>query len=481
MIKAVLLVFAVAVAGCASTATTSQFSIPVVASEAEPNFASYSESDPVLVKLSFPATFTAEAGKIASQRILDAFLSENDAEDGDSEEREKMRAYFSASETLNDSTYLTMELYDALSKRLPRDSVVIEPLRIELDEGRMVYRTMLPVETPPSLVNVLVTTISNPDFDSLMSGKYVTFGDVITPSFTVFSMLGNDNSTKTYALETIFQGICPNEVKKSPLIDCLNGYDALSSPLNFAAGYDANLIQAKKSRIDLHLYETKRDSVDEDGNSISEDAYQVDLATVEGSYARTFADLLALIESYSGDKYAEHLSDKAPFENSYLNVINEASTDLEMTGLRRAYLEKFYEKERNLLAKASDDLFSALYEKQFGEAFRKLLVLEASLLEERRSIIRKSNSDVGIGLLLSFTAGTVLDDADMMMSILEIFDARIVALEEQSIDLQNAFSNEFKLNYFNQIEAREDITVDGTAISGNLEEWRSQFYAILSQ
>lgn len=464
---------------CAPTATTHSFSIPKYQTSGGADLATYAPSEPPLVAIQFPATFSPEADSAWAARILGAFPIK-DKEAG--EESNEHRARFSANETLNDATYFAAELYRALAERLPEHSVVLDPQRVEYKNGLFVYESLIPGNPTPSLVNLRLATLNHPDLNEAMAAEYVTFGDMITAALEVGAGVEDPAGTKTYLVNSAFSGVCSGDVTNAPLLDCMNGVDPRKGLGKAeATRYGQSLIPARKTRLDITIIEAPQDP---EAKQVGRKEWVAIHETVPGSYARAFSPLIDGTVTFASERLAQHRSDPGPFRAAYLSrAVGEVNTG-ELNARRAALLDQFIAAEKKLLSANSGIFAETLYNGQYGEAFRQLIALEAGLLETRRSVARRENTQnmlmslAAIGMAASSSSAYTNTNSMMLQNMFTMRVEQATANDQLLVDYHNRFSEEFTAVYLDQSLARELIFIEGEAAGRTLSDLRKKIREI---
>lgn len=466
---------ALALVGCAATATTSSFTLPNPAPAVSQRLAEYAPGDPVLVALEFPAAMTPDAQQVWVNRLVAGF--------GEDEEfGSKLLEQFYVNEALNDSIYHSLELYSAVKARLPKASVILVPQRVTLSGDRLVLEPLLPPGAPPALVRVSLSAMDNPNRDKMMETPYLTFGDAFTPALKVSYSDWFSSDDGGYLIETTFRGICRNHLENVALLDCLNGTDtgAVSDPARRKQLQKAR-IPAKKVKLDITVKKKEKiDGEEDDG------LFEADQATIPGSFARAFEPLVGGTAGLASQAF---LTYKDQADNKYLSLYiaeltgSSVPPDLSVGG-NLALARKLYAVESAALAQASDAILSKIYYGEFGDAFRLVLGKEAGLIGTRRHIADKQNLSTVMALVGGMAAGAAAgsNDAGLLMRsqyLISAFDSEFTANEQKTIDLVNSFSSRFIGVYMDQVDARELIIDDSkNQISGKLADVRDQLRQI---
>lgn len=469
-----LFVSAMIMSGCSSTATTGSFAMPQVQESNAVQLANYQSGDPLLVVISFPAVMDPQAAELWTERLVTGFAEEED------EQGDKGAASFSATESLNDAIYHATELYESLKARLPANSVILDPQRVVLEDGRLAYWSMIPGGPPPSLVNLSLATLDNPDRNQVMESPYLTFGDTMTAAITVSEGMPGLSERSPVLFETTFDGVCHNELEEAPLLDCLNGVDGLATfDRDRARAFERARAPAEKVRLDITITEVEDQTADTDRSD-----FVANPETVRGSFARSYDPLLIATVGYASDLYAQYRASSSDIHlRRYIAQVNGVPTpDGEAWSVSRVALARYlFAIESQALGATSDRMLREfVLEGEFGPAFRGTVATEAGLLETRRDLARSQNERLALMMLGSALVGGMAGatgNSAMNMPFIQMAELegqRSTAEAQRSASLMSDFSGSWASTYADQIGSRE-MVIQGTGerISGGVPALRA--------
>ena len=176
-----LALVALLLAGCAGTARGTRSSVFAEAETVDVTDYSLSRAD-ALVVIRYPAIIQADA----ELSYFHAFSINAIGGEVPPANRTKRVTTRIAQSVLAKSNYYVMSFYRELQRVLPEHTVLLSPHIVMWDVERGVYsRPILATEQIPSVLTIDFNVYSYPDPTELMESPPVTFGDLVTPLFTV--------------------------------------------------------------------------------------------------------------------------------------------------------------------------------------------------------------------------------------------------------------------------------------------------------
>ncbi|MDX1381638.1 MAG: hypothetical protein R3233_10980, partial [Xanthomonadales bacterium] len=306
------------------------------------------------------------------------------------------------------SSYYVMSLYRQLQRELPEDTVLLSPHIILWDAERGIYsRPILASEQIPSVLTVDFNVYSYPDTEAMMDSPPITFGDLVTPLFTVHSdrwlqpatnglLLSSDPLVGTAwqlsaeqvgsALQSRLDDTPPQYQRPLDFVSFLNrrAPETPGVPLKpVGAGPDQAIAveqyPLEKIQMDGALLENL--SADYERDPFAE-------SFVRGAATRIKQTLNAI--DHDKATFFARQSALARFDPE-LAVAFLARSGGESVRARLQLAEALIEAERRFLSAQSLSLYEGTWLGDYGGKMRQMIEGEYRLLEKRRSAARKQN------------------------------------------------------------------------------------------
>ena len=313
------------------------------------------------------------------------------------------------------SNYYVMSLYRELSQGFPKDSVLLSPHVIELDEnGRLTSRPLLASEQIPSVVTIDFSVYSFPDPRKMMDSPPLTFGDIVTPLFTIHSNRWVQAPTNGLLLasEPLVEAawVLARE-EAGGQVDALLGQNkAPVRQLDFVRYLDRGDMAFK----DLPLKgpgESRREVVAVEVHPLEK--IRLDPATMtqlqENPGLDPFAEEFvkgAATRIVTALNAADH--DRATFFERQA-ALSEFDPNLGIAFLSRSgeedlrarlqMGEALIQAERRFLSAQSAALYEGAYEGTYGDQMRQVLEAEFNMLEDRRDLARTQNWTTALAIV----------------------------------------------------------------------------------
>ena len=394
---------ALLLAGCAGTARGTRSSVFAGAEAVDVTDYSLSRAD-ALVVIRYPAIIQADA----ELSYFHAFSINAIGGEVPPANRTKKVTTRIAQSVLAKSNYYVMSLYRELQRALPEHTVLLSPHIVLWDAERGVYsRPILATEQMPSVLTIDFNVYSYPDPTELMESPPVTFGDLVTPLFTVH---GNHwMQPATYGLVLSSDPLLPTAWSLSDE-QARRGLDnrleytpqPWQRPLDFIAYLNRRTTDGQRLPVkgvgDARL------------ELMSVEQYPVEKIRMDGALLANLAD------DYARDPFAESLVRGAAA--NILEMLNTIDHDRATFFARHAALARFdpelataflaraggesvrarlqlaealIEAERRFISAQSAGLYEGAYLGDFGYQMREMIEGEYRLLEDRRDFARKQN------------------------------------------------------------------------------------------
>jgi len=318
------------------------------------------------------------------------------------------------------SNYYSMTLYQELQERLPPDTVLLSPHVVELDgEGRLFSRPLLDAEEVPAVLTVDFGVYSFPDPTEMMSGEPLTFGDLVTPLFTVHADRWLRPST--YGLLVSSEPLLgaawlqSRRESESRLLARSQGrFPEFRRSLDFIAFLDrgdpaVGRVPVKRpgdrrgalAAVESHpLEKLQMDGELVDWLSVRAYPDPFAKAFAEGAATRV-ATALNRVDHDRATFFARQAA-LARFDPELAAAVLSGNPD-EPTRARLQMAEALLEAERRFVGSQSQRLYAGAYEGDYGAQMRQVLVAEHRLLEQRRELAVRQN--VGAALAVVAFAG----------------------------------------------------------------------------
>jgi hypothetical protein len=332
-----------------------------------------------------------------------------------------------AQSLLAKSNYFTMSLYRELRDALPADSVLLSPHLVELDRaGTLLSRPLLATEEIPSVLTIDFNVYSFPDPARMMDGEPLTFGDIVTPLFTVHASRWLRPATHGLLLAS--------EALLGPAAERARGYAEaqaagrlgetaapLPPSLDFVALLDHGAADGPDERVEPPL---KRPGAS-NGALLAVEVHPLEKITMDG------ARVARLTPGIADDPFSDAFTKGAA--TRIVTALNRIDHDRATFFARQAALARFdpqlgvallarmggedvrarlrmaealLEAERKFIAAQSGSLYAGSFEGAYGGSMREMIAAEYNLLEERRDLARRQN--IGTALAVLALAGAIV-------------------------------------------------------------------------
>jgi hypothetical protein len=313
-----------------------------------------------------------------------------------------------AQSVLAKSNYYVMSLYRELQRALPEHTVLLSPHIVLWDPERGVHsRPILATEQIPSVLTIDFNVYSFPDPTELMESPPVTFGDLVTPLFTVHGDRWMQPATHGLVLSS--EPLLPTAWSLS---DEQAGAGVASRlaytpaqhqrPLDFIAYLNRRTANGERVPVKgvgdarLELMAVERYPVEKirmDGAllaNLAEDFARDPFA--ESLVRGAAANVLEMLNAIDHDRatfFARHAA-VARFDPELATAFL-ARAGGESVRARLQLAEALIEAERRFVSAQSSGLYEGAYMGDFGHQMREMIEGEYRLLEDRRDFARKQN------------------------------------------------------------------------------------------
>jgi hypothetical protein len=406
-----MLFVAVMVSGCAGTARGSKSSVYQNYKTVEVVDYSLSRAD-ALVVIRYPAIIHAEA----EASYFHAFSLNAIGGEVPPANRTKKVTTRIAQSVIAKSNYYVMSLYRELQRELPEKTVLLSPHIILWDKDRGLYsRPILATEQIPSVVTVDFNVYSYPDTTELMDSPPVTFGDLVTPIFTVHGDRWLQPPTNGLLLAS------------SPLLQTAWGLSEKQANSEIERKLDGKLASFQRP-LDFVQFLNRRSvprqnlplkGVGESRLQVqSVEQYPVEKIKMDGLLLENLTEdftrdpFAVSFVSGAAERIKHTLSqvnhDKATFF-ARQNALARFDPELAVAFLARSggedvrsrlqLAEALIEAERKFIAAQSVSIYDGTYLGDYGGKMRQMIEGEYALLENRRSAARKANVTTAVAAL----------------------------------------------------------------------------------
>ena len=412
-----LALLAALVAGCAGTARGSKSSVFTDYEAVEVTDFSLSRAD-ALVVIRYPAIIHADA----EEPYFHAFSINAIGGEVPPANRTKKVTTRIAQSVIAKSNYYVMSLYRELQRELPEHTVLLSPHIILWDRERGVYsRPILATEQIPSVLTIDFNVYSFPDPTELMDSPPVTFGDLVTPLFTVHSNRWLQPATNGLILssEDLLRtswSLSEEQADRALEMRLDDTSPDFQRPLDFVSYINRRSADAR---------DLPRKSVGEDRlglmaveqyplEKIKLDDLLLANLTADGAadpFAESFvkgaaSNIKLTLNQADHDKATFFARQRALARfDPELAVAFLARSGGESVRARLQLAEALIEAERNFLSAQSFSLYDGTYNGDYGIRMREMIEGEFKLLENRRTLARKQNVTTAFAALA--LAGTL--------------------------------------------------------------------------
>ncbi|MEJ2401095.1 MAG: hypothetical protein P8Y52_06845 [Xanthomonadales bacterium] len=398
-----LALVALLITACAGTARGTRSSVFETAQTVDMTDYSLSRAD-ALVVIRYPAIIQADA----ELSYFHAFSINAIGGEVPPANRTKKVTTRIAQSVLAKSNYYVMSLYRELQRTLPEHTVLLSPHVVLWDAERGVYsRPILATEQIPSVLTIDFNVYSYPDPTELMDSPPVTFGDLVTPLFTVH---GNHwMQPATHGLVLSSDPLLPTAWSLSRE-QALRGLESRldftpqpwQRPLDFIAYLNRRTAESPRlpvkgvgdARLELMAVEQYPvEKIRMDGALLANLADDFDRDPFAESLVRgAAANILEMLNAIDHDRatfFARHAA-LARFDPELATAFL-ARAGGESVRARLQLAEALIEAERRFVSAQSAGLYEGAYLGDFGFQMREMIEGEYRLLEDRREFARKQN------------------------------------------------------------------------------------------
>ena len=408
---AVSLATALLLSACAGTARGSRSS--VLQPDASVELADYSLSRAdALVVIRYPALIHEDA----EAPYFHAFSINAIGGEVPPANRTKKVTTRIAQSVIGKSNYFVMSLYRELQKELPENTVLLSPHIILWDADRGLYsRPVLASEQIPSVLTIDFNVYSYPDTEAMMDSPPITFGDLVTPLFTVHADRWLQPGTNGLLLSSdpllgSSWELSDEQVKKELQSRLDDAPLAWQRPLDFISFLNRRAPEIPG--VPVKPVGNGR------GGEIAVEQYPVEKIQMDGALLEN------LSENFARDPFAisfvrgaatrimralnEVDHDKATFfarQNALARFDPELATAFlaraggESVRARLQLAEALIESERRFLSAQSLELYEGTWLGDYGVQMRQMIEGEYRLLQKRRSAARKQNATAALAAL----------------------------------------------------------------------------------
>lgn len=496
-------VAALAVTGCAATATGTQSSQMLMPAGELSTFNKETPESAALVVVRFPATVAPDAMDAYNAAFSNSPIGGSlSSEVAGSDDANKI-----AESVLVKSNYFAMSLYDQLSERLPDETVLLAPHEIKLDAtGKLTSESVTGADDHPHVLGVEFVSYSFPDIGKMMEPEPITFGDLLTPLVVVTtdhrakaptqgvilasdalksSAAGQGRSVARMAVSNFESGVFDDPERPLALIGALSGGSSASPPTRrMATNLDVNAVQSygiEKVIIDRAAIDTFKTSPDTPVDPLA--------SKYTGPLAQRLIDMLNDIDI---DKavMVDRAEAIAEFDNDIaaLSTVGLSSPDYINRFSSASDLVRY---ERKFLSLQSEKLFEGIYDGEQGRQVREMIVSEYEVLAERRRLAQQQNIAAGAAVLSAVAAGAAASQdnfandinariaAQVATAAATAATVRAVSVNRQSKALGDNYLTAMAPALAEQIEIQVDVlgsTVDVTA--GSFDQFRTQLQGL---
>ena len=320
------------------------------------------------------------------------------------------------------SNFYVMSLFRELQRELPEHTVLLSPHIILWDRDRGLYsRPILATEQIPSVLTIDFNVYSFPDPDALMDSPPVTFGDLVTPLFTVHGNRWLQPATNGLILssEPLLRtswSLSQEETAEALVSRLDDTEDWFQRPLDFVSFINHRDTEAGnppvkgvgQDRLDLMAVEEYPvEKIKLDGLLLE------NLSDLDGPdpFAEAFvlgvaSNIKLMLNQVDHDQATFFARQRALARfDPELAVAFLARAGGESVRARLQLAEALIEAERRFLSAQSFSLFEGTYNGDYGLKMREMIEGEYNLLESRRSMARKQNVTTAFAALA--LAGTL--------------------------------------------------------------------------
>lgn len=403
-----------------------------------------------------------------------------------------------ANEAINKTAYFAIEFYHILTRKLPSQSVILQPLEVFLDDyGRLVTR---PVNMyPPSVLIIDFFIYRTPEKD-ITKEVPLTFGDLVSPLISI--------QTSPEASPSTFGAISYVD----PLVPFVHNLDStrggakdnghafikyLSNPdstKSLGVPTTSKQPRGKNQILNFPLLnlKMKHAAIEAQAQSMSINSEKSPFFTAISAHINATIDALNTIDhslaTRIGNKHFIELYD--PALSNKLSSSNLGQDDY----FKLQLIHKFKSLERKFLAKQCQDYYNRLFLGDYGKSIRKLMISEMKYIAKVRDNTSEAseskfwkNTAFVMNLAANFLAGFSGQPIDnsyntKTQTLMTSYDAKITSYEKENRELTEAFQNSFFTTYIKQTQYRS-VVLEGerTIHAKNLSELREKLLIYYNQ
>jgi len=405
-----LLVASLFLTACAGTARGVKQSVYQADESVSVTDFSRSQADAMVV-IRYPA--------VVSEDALDAYYRsfEQNAIGGevDRSETPAMETDRVAQAIIAKSNYYVMSLYRELARALPKDSVLLSPHAIEVDENaRLTSRPLLATEQVPSVISIDFSVYSFPDPRKMMDSPPLTFGDIVTPLFVIHANRWVMAPTNGLLLssEALLEAswLLAREQAAEQVTALLVQGRAPDRPLDFVRFLDRGDMsfadlpvkspgQSRKEvvAVEVHPIEKIRmdpAAVSRQGTDVTVDPFAEEF--VKGAATR----IVTALNRADHDRatFFERQAALSEFDPE-LGIALLSRSGSEDLRARLQMGEALLKAERTFLSAQSAALYEGAYDGTYGDQMRRMIRAEFNLLEDRRTMARQQNWSTALAIV----------------------------------------------------------------------------------
>lgn len=324
------------------------------------------------------------------------------------------------------SNYYVMSLYRELGERLPKDSVLLSPHVIELDENqRLTSRALLASEQVPTVVTIDFNVYSFPDPRKMMDSPPLTFGDIVTPMFTIHAnhWLRPPTNGLLLSSEALVEAAwtLSREQASAQVQALMDGDPAPARPLDFVRFLDRGDMaftdlplkspgESRREVVAVEVHPLEKIRLDPElmarlGQDLAVDPFAEEF--IRGAATRTVVALNGA--DHDRATFFERRAALSAFDPGLGYAFLARSTD-ESVRARLRMAESLLRAERRFLSAQSEALYEGAYEGVYGDQMRQVIRAEFNMLEERRDLARAQNWSTALAIVAM--AGAVYAGGD---------------------------------------------------------------------
>ena len=407
--------------GCAGTARGARQSVYQHESELSVVDLSASEADAMVV-IRYPAVVQEDA-LITYYRAFERHAIGGKVDNSKTGSTNSDRV---AQSIIAKSNYFVMSLYRELVRNLPKDSVLLSPHVIELDEReRLTSRPLLASEQVPSVLTIDFNVCSFPDPQKMMDSPPLTFGDLVTPLFVIHANRWARPPTNGLLLasDALVEASwsLSREQAGTEVAAIRDGETPAVRPLDFVRFLDRGDMryadlplkspgESRREVVAVEVHPLEKIRMDPELVARIQESAAVDPFAwefVRGAATRIVKALNAA--DHDRATFFDRQFALAAFDPELAQAFlsRAASEDLRA---RLQMAEALLKAERTFLSAQSIALFEGAFEGVYGDQMRQVIRSEYEMLEQRRNLARSQNWSTALAIVAM--AGAVYAGSD---------------------------------------------------------------------